>query len=196
MAHFALHIARRRALLTTLLLVIGLTSSLGTTAQAQQQDSSVAVANCLKAWSKHPFGENPKYRTMPVAVKVFGIGNPSIDSIKTSAPELVLIKPSVNVMGGSTVELRNPNGWYCFVTNVNVMGKMKIKAHCSAHLAQSHDGVTAMGTDSENKSVTVMGKTEVMLMDCPAKDDEANVFADALLDASPPATPRSPFRKS
>ncbi|MBC8089639.1 MAG: hypothetical protein H7Z40_20440 [Phycisphaerae bacterium] len=159
----------KRSALLTLLLVIGATISLGTTAHAQQQDSSVAVENCLKAWGKHPFGTNPKYRTMPVSVKVFGIGNPSIDSIKTSEPELVLIKPSVNVMGGSTVELRNPNGWYCFVTNVNVMGKMKIQAHCTAHLAQSHDGVTAMGEDAGNKSVTVMGKTEVKLMDCASK---------------------------
>jgi len=111
---------------------------------------------------------------------------------------LVLIKPAVNVMGGSTVELRNPNGWYCFVTNVNVMGKMKIKAHCSAHLAQSHDGVTAMGEDANNKSVTVMGKTEVILMDCAAKGRELqDSFNERFTtDVSPPAIPPSPPRKS
>jgi hypothetical protein len=182
----------------TLLLAVCATFLHGTLAGAQQQDSSVAVANCLKAWGKHPFGENPKYRTMPVTVKVFGIGNPSIDSIKTSAPDLVLIKPAVNVMGGSTVELRNPNGWYCFVTNVNVMGKMKIKAHCNAHLAQSHDGVTALGSDANNKSVTVMGKTEVTLLDCPPKGSEAHPSGDQRfrIAHSVSAFPPTPLRKS
>lgn len=184
----------KRSALLALLLAAGATFSLGTSAQAQQQDSSVAVQNCLKAWGKHPFGSNPKYRTMPVSVKVFGIGNPSIDSIKTSEPELVLIKPSVNVMGGSTVELRNPNGWYCFVTNVNVMGKMKIQAHCTAHLAQSHDGVTAMGEDAGNKSVTVMGKTELKLMDGASKSGESEEltrerFASATVAPTLPPKP-------
>jgi hypothetical protein len=77
------------------------------------------------------------------------------------------------------MDLRNPNGWYCFVSNVNVMGKLKIKAPCTAHLAQSHDGVTVMGGDTENKSVTVMGKTEVQLQDCPKKSDSFEQFAMA-----------------
>lgn len=144
------------------------------TATAQTQDeSSVAIDNCLTAWGKTPFGEHPKYRTLPVTVKVFGIGTPNIDTVQTSGPDLVLVKAGVNVMGGTTVDLRNPNGWYCFVTNVNVMGKMKIKAACTAHLAQSHDGVTVMGGDSTGKSVTVMGKTEIELQGCPAKKDDA-----------------------
>lgn len=190
--------AFKRPSLLAMLLAVCAAFSYTAVAQAQQQDSSVAVENCLKAWGKHPFGTNPKYRTMPVSVKVFGIGNPSIDSVKTSEPELVLIKPSVNVMGGSTVELRNPNGWYCFVTNVNVMGKMKIKAHCTAHLAQSHDGVTAMGTDSQNKSVTVMGKTEVKLTDCEQKSGGMEFPIDErfLTDDFPSGTPPSSLRKS
>jgi len=138
---------------------------------AAQDESSVAIDNCLKAWGKHPFGEHPKFRSLPVTVKVFGIGTPNVDTVKTSGPDLVLVKAGVNVMGGTTVDLQNPNGWYCFVTNVNVMGKMKIKAACTAHLAQSHDGVTVMGGDSTNKSVTVMGKTEIELQGCPKKDD-------------------------
>jgi hypothetical protein len=43
-------------------------------------------------------GTNPKFRTLPVNVKVFGIGNPNVDTVKTSAPELVLVKAGVNVM--------------------------------------------------------------------------------------------------
>ncbi len=147
------------------------------TAAAQSDDEgSVAIDNCLKAWGKHPFGANPKFRSLPVTVTVFGIGTPNVDSVKTSDPELVLVKAGVNVMGGTTVELQNPNGWYCFVTNVNVMGKMKIKAACTAHLAQSHDGVTVMGADSTNRSVTVMGKTVVELQGCPGKSHDTTAF--------------------
>lgn len=159
-----------------------LASTLGTsTVVAQQGEESVAIDNCLIAWGKHPFGEHPKFRSMPVAVKVFGIGNANIDSVQTTEPALVLVKAGVNVMGGTTVDLRNPNGWYCFVTNVNVMGKMTIKAPCTAHLAQSHDGVTVLGADADNKSVTVMGKTEVQLQGCAGKDGAKLVtsrFAD------------------
>ncbi|MEO7999980.1 MAG: hypothetical protein ABI852_21185 [Gemmatimonadaceae bacterium] len=162
----------KRFAMLMLALMFGTTLSAGSAAAQSQDEQSVAMDNCLKAWGKNPFGENPKYRTLPVSVKVFGVGNPTIDSVITSAPELILIKAGVNVMGGTTVDLRNPNGWYCFVTNVNVMGKMKIKAACTAHLAQSHDGVTVMGGDTDNKSVTVMGKTEVLLQGCPAKKDE------------------------
>ncbi|MEO7363865.1 MAG: hypothetical protein ABI120_26280 [Gemmatimonadaceae bacterium] len=161
---------KRFALMLFSLMVCAAASARTVTAQTQDE-SSVAIDNCLKAWGKHPFGENPKFRSLPVTVKVFGIGTPNVDTIKTSGPDLVLVKAGVNVMGGTTVDLQNPNGWYCFVTNVNVMGKMKIKAACTAHLAQSHDGVTVLGGDSTNKSVTVMGKTEIELQGCPKKDD-------------------------
>lgn len=162
----------KRIALVLFALMFCATTSARISAAQTQDESSVALDNCLKAWGKHPFGEHPKYRTLPVNVKVFGIGNPNVDTVKTSGPDLVLVKAGVNVMGGTTVDLQNPNGWYCFVTNVNVMGKMKIKAACTAHLAQSHDGVTVMGGDSTNKSVTVMGKTVVELQGCPGKDDD------------------------
>jgi hypothetical protein len=78
----------------------------------------------------------------------------------------VLVNPGVNVMGGTTLELLNPNGWYCFKSNVNVMGSLRIKAACKAHLASAHDGTTVLGSNSDNKSVTVMGKTQVELVGC------------------------------
>ena len=163
----------KRLALVLFSLMVCATISAGTIAAQTPDETSVAMDNCLKAWGKHPFGEHPKFRSLPVTVKVFGIGNPNIDSVQTSGPDLVLVKAGVNVMGGTTIDLRNPNGWYCFVTNVNVMGKMKIKAACTAHLAQSHDGVTVMGADADNKSITVMGKTEIELQGCPKKDDNA-----------------------
>ena len=163
----------KRFALVLFLLMLSTTSAARTISAQTPDEASVAIDNCLKAWGKHPFGVNPKFRSLPVTVRVFGIGTPNIDSVKTSEPDLVLVKAGVNVMGGTTIDLRNPNGWYCFVTNVNVMGKMKIKAACTAHLAQSHDGVTVMGADSTNKSVTVMGKTEIELVGCATKHDVA-----------------------
>ena len=66
----------------------------------------------------------------------------------------------------TTLELLNPNGWYCFKSNVNVMGSLRIKAACKAHLASAHDGTTVLGSNSDNKSVTVLGSTHVELVGC------------------------------
>jgi hypothetical protein len=131
---------------------------------AEETDGSIAA--CLKAWGKHPFGNNPTYKTLATSVKVFGIGDDPTDSEITNSPSLVLVNPGVNVMGGSTVELLNPNGWYCLRTNVNVMGGLTIKVHCKAHLASATEGVTVLGTNSDKKSVTVMGSTNIELVGC------------------------------
>ncbi len=131
---------------------------------AQELDRS--IASCLKAWGKHPFGPNPQYKTLATSVKVFGIGRDTADTEPTNAPALVLINPAVNVMGGSTIQLLNPNGWYCFRTNVNVMGGMTIKAHCKAHLATTAGDVTVMGKNSDDKAITVMGSTMVERVGC------------------------------
>jgi len=126
-----------------------------------------AIAKCLKAWGPHPFGENPKFKTLSTSVKVFGIGSNPKDDEKTSSPSLILINPAVNIMGGTVYELLNPNGWYCFRANVNVMGGLIVKASCKAHLASASNGATVMGSsDSANKGVTVMGSTKVELVGC------------------------------
>ena len=133
-------------------------------ASAAEVDSS--VASCLRAWGKHPLGANPTYKTLSTSVKVFGIGKDTADTERTETPALVMVNPGVNVMGGTTVELLNPNGWYCFRSNVNVMGSLIIRAHCKAHLASAHDGVSVAGSDQSDKSVTVLGKTRVELVGC------------------------------
>lgn len=125
-----------------------------------------AISNCLKAWGEHPFGSKPKYRVLSSSVKVFGIGQSTDDTAVTKGPDLVLIDTGVNVMGGSTVQLLNPNGWYCFNANVNVMGSLTIQAHCKAHLAAASNGMTVMGGDPSNKSVTVLGGTRVETVGC------------------------------
>ncbi len=125
-----------------------------------------SISSCLKAWGKHPFGNNPEYKTLATSVKVFGIGQNSTDSELTNSPSLVLVNPGVNVMGGTTIELLNPNGWYCLMSNVNVMGSLSIRAHCKAHLASATEGVTVLGASSDIKSVTVMGSTQIELVGC------------------------------
>lgn len=126
-----------------------------------------AIQSCLRAWGQHPFGNKPHhYRLLNSSVKVFGIGQGIDDTVSTKNPELILVDTGVNVMGGSTVQLLNPQGWYCFASNVNVMGSLTLRAHCKAHLASASNGVTVMGGDPSNKSVTVMGSTNVELVGC------------------------------
>ena len=131
---------------------------------AQEVDRSIAA--CLNAWGTHPFGKNPQFKTLQTSVKVFGVGKNTSDSERTNAPSLVLVNPGVNVMGGARLELLNPNGWYCLRATVNVMGGLKIRAHCKARLASTSDGTTVIGNNSENKGVTVLGSTSVERVDC------------------------------
>lgn len=125
-----------------------------------------AINACLKAWGTHPFGKNPTYRTLGATVKLFGIGQDAEDTAATETPALIMVDPGVNIMGGSTIKLLNPNGWYCLRANVNVMGGVTIKAHCKAHIASATDGVTVLGSNSSSKGVTVMGKTSIELKGC------------------------------
>lgn len=131
---------------------------------AQEVDSS--ISSCLKAWGKHPFGKNPQYKTLSTLVKVFGIGPDTADTEPTNEPALVLVNPSINVAGGSAVQVLNPNGWYCFRTTVSVMGGLTIKAHCKSHLATTSGDVLATGSGSGDKGVTVMGSTQVERVGC------------------------------
>jgi len=131
---------------------------------AGEVDSPIAA--CLKAWGNHPFGKTPSFKTLETSVKVFGIGRVSGDTGRTSSPSLVLIEPSFNLMGGSTIELLNPNGWYCLRTTVSIMGTLSIRAHCKAQLAATSAGTTALGNNSENRNikdiaVTTMGTVSI-----------------------------------
>jgi hypothetical protein len=157
---------KNSAINRSLLLCLVLLCLSGTATLAHADEESDAISRCLKAWGKHPFGNHPSYRTLATSVKVFGIGQDTEDTQGTSRPELIMVNAGVNVMGGSTMALLNPNGWYCLRSNVNVMGGMTVKAHCKAHLASATEGVTVLGSNSENKAVTVMGKTTVELVGC------------------------------
>lgn len=151
-----------RVLLATTALSLGTT-----TAALADDDIDSGVAACLQAWGSHPFGKKPGYRVLSTSVKVFGIGQASGDYEKTASPSLVVVNPGVNVMGGSEIELLNPNGWYCLRTTVNVMGGLTIRLACNAQIAMSSGGTTVMGNNAEQKGVTVMGSTTVERVGCP-----------------------------
>jgi hypothetical protein len=133
------------------LLAFCLALSFPTVVRAVEADSPIAA--CLKAWRDHPFGNTPQFKTLETSVKVFGIGKETADTEPTGSPSLVLINPSVNVMGGSTIELMNPNGWYCLRTAVSIMGRVNIRAHCKAHLASNSGGITVLGNNGENRNL-------------------------------------------
>jgi hypothetical protein len=130
------------------------------------------VRLCLKAWGEHPFPGVPAYRKYSSIVNVFGIGQNTDDLGPTRKPSLILIDTGINVMGGATIRLMNPNGWYCLRSNINVMGKVTIKAHCKAHIASASEGLTFLGEDQHNKSTTIMGLTQVELFGCEEPEVE------------------------
>ena len=70
-------------------------------------------------------------------------------------------------MGKSTIRLVNPNGWYCFRSNVTVAGAIHIEAHCNAHLASAKEDGTSVGAvDESNKGVAVFGALRVSRFGC------------------------------
>jgi hypothetical protein len=136
-----------------------------TTTLASEEDD--AIAQCLSVWVQNPFGTNPPYKTLSTSVKVFSMGSDeTMDTDITTTPALVLVNPGVNVMGETKIELKNPNGWYCLRSNVNVMGSLKIKVNCKAHIASVTGGVAVAGTNSSKNGVTVMGNSKIELEGC------------------------------
>ncbi len=96
---------------------------------------------------------------LDTSVKVFGIGDDISDKDETDDPQLVLVRPGVNVMGKLTFHLMNPKGWYCFEKNVTVMAKSEVTVACDAQVASAGPGATVMGSSPGKGGTTVMGKT-------------------------------------
>ena len=132
-----------------------------------------ALDQCIASWGKaSPFRKGtPADGVVATGVKVFGIGSSSTgDDPVTGKPRLVLVRPAVNVMGRSTITLSNPHGWYCFRSNVTVMGKLEIEAQCQAHLASAREeGTTVGAADESNKGVAVFGALRVNRFGCNGK---------------------------
>ena len=141
------------------LLAFGLALGVPTLAPAQDTDSPIAA--CLKVWGDHPFGKTPQFKTLGTSFAVFGIGSKAGDTETTSAPSLVLVNPIFNVIGESTIELLNPNGWYCMRTTTSLIGNVNIRAHCKARLATTSDGSTVRANNSENLGMKNLGVTVI-----------------------------------
>ena len=150
-------------------LLVVLLASLAPAAGLAASDQPVLDA-CIGSWgSASPFKKGKAADSVIAAsTTVFGIGGGSKgNDAATDKPVLVLVRPAVNVAGKSTMKLNNPNGWYCFRSNVNVAGAMHIDAHCKAHLASAKDDGTVVGaTDETGKGVTVFGAMRVNRFGC------------------------------
>jgi hypothetical protein len=149
-----------------IVVLLALCLALSTPMAMAAKEADSAVAACLKAWGDHPFGEHPQYKSLGASISVFGLGSLAGDTQPTSAPSLVLISPSLNLMGGSNMQLLNPNGWYCLETPVSIMGGMTIRAHCKAKLAATSNGRTVRGYENGNRrikniAVTMIGSVSV-----------------------------------
>ena len=139
-------------------------------ATASAAADQVALDACIKAWGKAaPFKKGKAAdKTIGTGVKVFGIGSGQTGGDAPSdKPELILVRPAVNVAGVSNMKLRNPNGWYCFRSNVTVAGALRIEAHCKAHIASAREDGTSVGAvDESNQGVAVFGALRVSRFGC------------------------------
>ena len=131
--------------------------------QGKDSQSWQTVVQCLGNWPKHPFGDikSIKFRVIESNVRVFGIGSNTTDEVSTNYPQLILVRPAVNVMSKMTYNLKNQNGWYCLKGQTNVMGKAVFNIGCKTHITSSESGSTVMGSSEGEQGTTVMGKTVI-----------------------------------
>lgn len=152
------------------ILAVLLASFATAAAAASTAEDQPAIDACLQSWGKaSPFKKGQKADTViGTGVKVFGLGaGQSGHDNPTEKPELILVRPAVNVMGKSTIRLANPNGWYCFRSNVTVAGKLEIEATCKAHIASAREDGTSVGAADESGSgVAVFGALRVTRVGC------------------------------
>lgn len=136
--------------------------------EPHRRTEAEVIRSCLGTWPDHPFrgDETPRYKVLGSSVNVLGIGGDVVDDVATPDPQLVLVKPAVNVLTKGRFRLMNPNGWYCFESAVTVLAKSEIVAHCTAHIASSIDGVAVAGGNSGADGVTVLGKAVVKRVGC------------------------------
>ncbi len=151
------------------LLALAALAAVSVPAHAASEDQA-ALDECIAHWGRStPFKKGAHADgVLSTGVKVFGLGQgTSGDDPVTDKPRLVLVRPAVNVMGKSTIRLHNPHGWYCFRSNVTVMGKIQIDAHCDAHISAASDQGTAVGAaDESNKGVAVFGALRISRFGC------------------------------
>jgi len=135
-----------------------------------------ALDRCIATWGKAaPFKKGKAAdNVISTGVRVFGAGSSQpMNDMPTDQPALILVRPAVNVMGRTTIRLSNPNGWYCFRSNVTVAGSLNIEAHCKAHITSATDEGTTIGAVNEtSKGVAVFGALRVTRFGCPGEKKE------------------------
>lgn len=119
------------------------------------------VERCLAQWDDHPFTESTEVRVLAPSVRMLGLGTRELVDTPSKTPELVVVRPSVNVMTRTVLSLHNPNGWYCIDTPVGVMSKVVVDVHCDAHVADAHAGKAVMGRRETDGGVAVLGSLEL-----------------------------------
>lgn len=126
------------------------------------------LQRCLEGWPDNPFEKQKdlQFRVLSSSVTVFGIGASLRDDVETAYPQLVFVRPAVNVLGGQTLELLNPEGWYCLESSVAVLSKSTIRLACKARIASAEGGVTVLGANDSDQGVTVLGKTAIERVGC------------------------------
>lgn len=100
-----------------------------------------SIKSCLAQFKAHPFvdGKTFKVKTIEMAVSALGLNFGGTDSA-TSEPQLVLVNSGFNtsLLGGTpTLNLRNPNGFYCMKPQFNFDTELIINLDCKAQLASS-----------------------------------------------------------
>ena len=161
-----------RLLLLSSILVLGLLARAFAEDEPEpkppQRTEAEVIRSCLGSWPDNPFqgDESPRYKVLGSSVSVLGIGSDVVDDVATPDPQLVLVKPTVNVLTKARFRLMNPNGWYCVESAVTVLAKSEITAHCKAHLTSSVQGVAVAGGNTGAEGVTVLGKAEVKRVGC------------------------------
>jgi hypothetical protein len=96
-----------------------------------------AIGKCMTSWSAIKPQKFTQVRKVYASVAVLSSGTAIKDEVATDGPALVLIYAGVNVLGDAKWELRNPNGWYCVVTNVNVLANLTVQIAREAKLTDS-----------------------------------------------------------
>lgn len=126
---------------------------------------------CIAAWgNESPFKKGkPADTVIGGGVRVFGVGSSqALNDAPTDQPALILVRPAVNVAGRTTIRLSNPNGWYCFSSNVTVAGALNIEAQCKARVMSAReDGTTVGAVDQSGKGVAVFGALRLTRFGCP-----------------------------
>ena len=125
----------------------------------KQTKEHEAIGKCMAAWgSNNPFGDKAytDYRKISAAVSILGNGGYAVEDREvTTTPKLILVSASVSVLGSTNYLLMNPNGWYCFMVDVNVLSKVTVDLQCKAKIADTRVAVNVLSKASNTAAVGV-----------------------------------------